>query len=102
MNTEFLKKQFSMSSFFALLFGVTGWLVAITLAFYFIGWMFTPAQLCGYYLDHSFNYKVRAYWRYSYDTTVYNTFNGKEAIDVLKQLNEQLSPLIQQQRSKEL
>ena len=103
MDLKSLKNNYSLSGFFVLLFGVSGWLVSIVLAFYLISWFFTPAQLCGYYLENSFGfYTIKSYWRFGYDKTVYTSLNGKEAMEALQKLNEQPSPLTQQQRPKNI
>jgi len=93
MNTEFLARQINIQRFFTLLCGISGWLLFMILAFYFIGWIFTSPQLCGYYLVKVDSYRVKSYWKYGFDSTVYETYDGKEALEVLKKLNEQFSPL---------
>jgi hypothetical protein len=99
MSNGILNKEFDTASFFTILFGLSGWAILMITTFYIFIWFFTPPQFCGYYLDHSRSYyDIKTYWKFGVDTTVYSTFNGKEAIEVLKQLNEQVSPLIQQQR----
>ena len=104
MNTEIFKKQFSASSFFTLLFGITGWIALSALIFYTVLLIFTPAQFCGFYLHHDGSYyTIKMRWIYGQDSVAYRTYNGKEAIEVLKILNEQATPLkIQHPRPKNL
>jgi hypothetical protein len=94
MNTEIFKKQFSAVSFFTVLFGMLGWAIAGATAFYILAMLFSTPQLEGYYLNHSQGcYEIKAYWRFGIDTTVYKTYNGKEALMIFNNLNTQSSPL---------
>jgi hypothetical protein len=102
MNTEFLRR-FNLGGLFTFLFGMSAWIALSAFTFYLLTILFTPSQFCGYYIDHgSSYYEIKMRWKYGMDSTAYRTYDGKEAVEVLKRLNEQLTPLkIQEQRPKE-
>lgn len=70
---------------------IVGFLVGVVLLSTIIHWIFAEPEIRFFYIDGGYpTYAVKAYTRYSNDKTFLITLDGKEAIDVYKDLNTDL------------